>query len=309
MKAVKRLGLAQRILGTAGACAVVVGLLGVSNDAAAQATGIRSTKHNLSSTSAATNNRVTGTEAAGTGTAQVCVFCHTPHAAALGNSEAPPLWNKNIPSGPASQYTTYEQVGSATLDGLVTSVGSISVACLSCHDGVQAMDNMVNAPGSGLGDGAGNLGLGYTWTSPGGSVDADGKLVSGAAALGTDLRNDHPIGIQYCGGPGTLGPSGQCKDPDFVGHTNRTITTQNGTSVTQFWVDVSNDLVAGTPNTREKTDMPLYARVFTDSATPYPSVECGSCHDPHVDGTGSSGPTFLRVSNAGSNVCLACHIK
>ena len=48
-----------------------------------------------------------------------------------------------------------------------------------------------------------------------------------------------------------------------------------------------------------------------------PAVECASCHDPHVSegqaGPGptspSAGKTFLRISNDGSAVCLACHTK
>ena len=42
-------------------------------------------------------------------------------------------------------------------------------------------------------------------------------------------------------------------------------------------------------------------------------VECGSCHDPHGVPSGGNGsaflPTFLRVTNAGSAVCLTCHNK
>ncbi|MBI3593131.1 MAG: hypothetical protein HY099_06610 [Nitrospirae bacterium] len=34
-------------------------------------------------------------------------------------------------------------------------------------------------------------------------------------------------------------------------------------------------------------------------------VECPSCHDPHDP----SRNTFLRKSNAGSALCLTCHIK
>lgn len=38
---------------------------------------------------------------------------------------------------------------------------------------------------------------------------------------------------------------------------------------------------------------------------------CSSCHDVHgtTDGSGNPIPTFLRVDNAGSNLCLTCHIK
>lgn len=36
-------------------------------------------------------------------------------------------------------------------------------------------------------------------------------------------------------------------------------------------------------------------------------VECGSCHDPHNDGAGTS--KLLQVDNAGSALCLTCHNK
>ena len=48
------------------------------------------------------------------------------------------------------------------------SVGSVSLACLSCHDGAQAMDNLINAPGSGGYDvtGGGTFAL-YAHLQPG----------------------------------------------------------------------------------------------------------------------------------------------
>jgi predicted CXXCH cytochrome family protein len=49
--------------------------------------------------------------------------------------------------------------------------------------------------------------------------------------------------------------------------------------------------------------MILYRRNFT--AATGPSVECGSCHDPH----NYTNPTFLRVANNTSNLCLSCHTK
>ncbi|MBK8767589.1 MAG: hypothetical protein IPM01_24440 [Burkholderiaceae bacterium] len=87
----------------------------------------------------------------------------------------------------------------------------------------------------------------------------------------------------------------------------------NGTQV--FWVNTDG----GNPN-REKTDMILYNRTFFQNvngqgAGSGPSVECASCHDPHVSEGASAangqvaGATFLRISNAGSAVCLACHVK
>lgn len=258
--------------------------------------GIANTKHNLSSGGNVNNVRTTA------GTDEICVFCHTPHAA---NTSAPaPLWNKNLP---ATSYTTYATLNSTTIDGAFTTVGSVSLACLSCHDGTQAMDNVINSPGSGgyAADGGGATGLGWTWNtgSVAGRVDIDGKMTNAAttlAMLGTDVSNDHPIGIQYCGGgPTSATPAGTCKDADFKAPANATI---NGNLV--WWVDTT----VGTTGTREKSDMILYSRSF--SGTTSPSVECASCHDPHVEsGTGSAGATFLRISNTGSNVCLACHTK
>ena len=75
---------------------------------------------------------------------EVCVFCHTPHGADTGASA--PLWNKTLPT---STYQRYSSFGTATLDGAEAPVGSVSLACLSCHDGSQAMDVVINKPGSG----------------------------------------------------------------------------------------------------------------------------------------------------------------
>jgi len=263
--------------------------------------GIANTKHNLSPSSAAGNNRV----AAAGGTDEICVFCHTPHAA---DTTAPvPLWNKRLTTG--ATYTTYATLNSSSIDGEILPVGSISLACLSCHDGTQAMDNIINAPGSGGYDvtGGGANGLGFTWS--GTRVDVDGKMTNTATSLsmlGNDLSNDHPIGIQYCGGGmDNTGAITGCRDQDFNPATTATI---NGNQV--FWIDT------GAPGTKQRTDLPLYVRPGEATATG-PLVECGSCHDPHVS-TGQAGPTgtgrvagetFLRVSNANSAVCTACHVK
>ena len=135
--------------------------------------GIADTRHNLGSgPGPAGRNQVSDT-------AEVCVFCHTPHGADV-NAPAP-LWNKRLgaagaPAG-GGTYTTYASLQTPSLDGAVAAVGSISIACLSCHDGTQAMDNIINAPGSGglLADGGGNDGRAYTWT--GATVSAAGNVL------------------------------------------------------------------------------------------------------------------------------------
>ena len=273
------MGLFARFLAAA---TLVVGALGAQT-VHAQATGIKDTKHNLGSTSLAGNNQTSAT-------AEICVFCHTPHAS--NTNVKAPLWNKPTNAG---SYTTYTTATSSTIDGAVDMNG-ISLACLSCHDGTQAMDAVVNAPGSGLG--SGRLGTDGQWT---GTRQSNG-LLTGVANLGQDLSNDHPVGIQYCGGGISTGSAsatgvstGTCADGDFNAPSNTAISTTR-----VWWVDTPN---VGTANVREKTDMILYARAPA-SGNFQPYVECASCHDPH-----STNTTFLRVQNTGSQVCLACHNK
>lgn len=251
--------------------------------------GISNTKHNLSSGGPGPNKT--------SSTDQICVFCHTPHGSDI--SAPVPLWNKALPAG--TSFTTYAALNSSSIDGEILTVGSVSLACLSCHDGTQAMDNILNAPGSGgyTSGGGGATGLNYTWTS--GAQTLSGSPIPN---LGKDLRNDHPIGIEYCGG-GITGSgttvSGSCKDGDF----KRTeMATKNTSSGQVFWVDTSG----GVTGTREKTDMILYTRSFS-GAVNRPSVECASCHDPHVESKGSDNIMFMRVTTAGSAICLACHTK
>jgi hypothetical protein len=279
--------LVARSLATA---ALMIGL-GVSGSASA---GIANTKHNLSTTGTQANHVTAGTAAN-----QICVFCHTPHGA--DTSQAVPLWNKKLPT---STYQTYDQLNTSSLDGEVLSVGSVSLACLSCHDGTQAMDNLINAPGSGGYNAAGARPGDWTWTA---AVGASGLMPAGVTNLGTDLRNDHPIGIQYCGG-GLTGSSttlnGVCKDLDFIGGTlsaGKQVQTATINSNQVFWVEVNS-----TPG-RQKDDIALYTRTFTAGAGP--SVECASCHDPHVESKGTDNIAFMRVTTDGSQICLSCHVK
>lgn len=263
-----------------GSLFAVAGLLLAGISAQAQVVG---SQHDLTA-----NGTAQATTAV---TDQVCVFCHTPHG---GDVNAPvPLWNKVL--GAPGAYTRYSTLATPTFDSAEAPVGSVSLACLSCHDGTQAMDVVLNRPGSG----------GYD--ANGAQIDpANIGPMTGSPVpmLGTDLSNDHPISMQYGGGgadandndgtaPGPLG------DPDFVLPEKATI---NGQPI--WWVDSA----VGSPATREKTDMLLYTRA--DLGVQQPFVECGSCHDPHNSSTGNaSSVSFLRIANTASQVCTACHIK
>lgn len=282
--------------GLAGLAAKLLAVVAIALGAGGAYAGIANTKHNLGADNAQNENYMT------TGTTEICVFCHTPHAS--NTAVKAPLWNKPVAAG--TSYTTYTTATSATIEGSVDMSG-ISLACLSCHDGTQAMDTMINKPGSGGYNAAGSTITGGVWTGArqsGGAMRNAGEFIS---MLGTDLTNDHPVGIQYCGGGVNTGSAsttdastGSCRDGDFNAPQNGLIGGHRA-----WWVDTS----VGTAGTRQKTDMILYARAPTlsgdaTSGNFQPFVECASCHDPHTENA-----TFLRIPNTQSAVCLACHNK
>jgi predicted CXXCH cytochrome family protein len=195
---------------------------------------------------------------------EICAFCHTPMG--LEGRAVVPQWNRALPS-PAT-YQTYDMLGSTRLTGKVAPVGSVSLACLSCHDGAQAMSAMINTPRSG-------------------------------SHPGTDLRNDHPVGVRYGGGGITASaPGASPHNPDFRAPQSAVLN-----DVRVWWIGTGPDATG----TRRKSDLALYTRKRTDGSTGQtddePFVECASCHDPHSDKA-----LFLRISNAHSALCLSCHL-
>jgi predicted CXXCH cytochrome family protein len=103
----------------------------------AGATSIKGTKHDLSASGA--NNGVYN----GTGT-QICVYCHTPHNA---RTEAP-IWNRN--NGTAFAITAYQLYSGLKMANTSIKTGfttdSISLFCMSCHDGSSLGGQVRNVP-------------------------------------------------------------------------------------------------------------------------------------------------------------------
>lgn len=251
---------------------------------------------------------------------EVCVYCHTPHGA--NTSAAAPLWNRLLPT---TTYTTYDQLNTSTLTQTVSQPGAASLPCLSCHDGSQAVDAIINMPGSGQYDAAArpwtyvattgtrkstnHAGFGVSYTNAGvvGGMFGVGTScmschnpISGTGQpgdatdftvfnIGADLRNDHPVGVNF---PTTSGAGTDWNTPG--GSVTR------GSVVTKFFDENTNDRM-------DKGDIRLYGS-GSDSR-----VECASCHDPHGVPSGGTGstmfPTFLRKTNTGSTVCMTCHNK
>ena len=237
---------------------------------------------------------------------EVCVYCHTPHGA--NSNVAAPLWNRTMK---ATTYQTYDLLNTASLTQPVTQPGINSLTCLSCHDGQTAVDSIINMPGSGRYSQAQetteNTAFLNSWNDSRGPDATVHLRLSGseclvchssgagfvgagasdftASALGTDLRNDHPVGIRF---PTSAGPGTDFKDPPRK-------------EVRLAYFDSNGNSRADTNEIRMYNTGDGY------------EVECASCHDPH--GVPSAGPgspfnaTFLRITNAGSAVCITCHAK
>ena len=254
---------------------------------------------------------------------EVCVYCHTPHGANNSSGAGMPLWNRTV--NPGLSYILYsEPEGSAptTLqlagEQTVTHPGPASLTCLSCHDGVTAIDSIINMPGSGgyssMQEMAVNTGFLDGWVQTnsaahlglqgcatechngvgpaefanfviGAGVNADGTIRAQSGNV-VDLSDDHPVGVLY---PTAL--------------------------TSQAWVDF-REMDVEVPGRYAFFD-DGNGRADKDEIRVYDSgdgfeVECASCHDPHGvpdDANISFIPSFLRVSNADSTLCLACHVK
>lgn len=141
---------------------------------------IAATKHNLS---------MTGTGVHSDNQTEICIFCHTPHAAIKNNNI--PLWNHTL-----STVTSYGVYTSPSFDGAgtISDLGNVtevnataSNLCLSCHDGTVAINSFANPsnanPGTNMVGGSG--------------ANFDLMPTGAATNLGNDLTNDHPVNFTF----------------------------------------------------------------------------------------------------------------
>jgi len=177
-------------------------------------------------------------KAKGWGTTEICVFCHTTHNSNITVVNAP-LWNH------AMTVATFQPYSSTTMQATPVpgQPTGLSKLCLSCHDGTVAIDSYGGRTGT--------------------------NFVSGGTLVGTDLRNDHPIGFNY--DPTLATADGGLKNPNTA---------------------VSGVTASGTIN----------ADLLANSN----KMECSSCHDVHNTFNISK---LLVKSNASSALCLTCHVK
>ena len=140
---------------------------------------------------------------------RICIYCHHPHnsipAADMPNGYSP-LWNRNLSTTTFAGYSNGLDGGvttgsdkrhnlNAAVEGGGTAIAGVSLLCMSCHDGVVAMNAYSQVSGSldGAGDGAGGNLSGRT-------SGFDGQNMAGRGYSGTivtDMSNHHPMGFDY----------------------------------------------------------------------------------------------------------------
>lgn len=170
---------------------------------------------------------------------EICKPCHTPHFA-VGSFPYAPLLNHALTT---ATYTMFD----GTTGTAEVNIDARSRLCMSCHDGTVALDSFGGMTG--------------------------GNFIPGSARIGTDLRDDHPIGSEAI-------------------YPTTTSTSFNPQ-------DASHNVVFAGRSLR------LRSWVNPSGTTEY-VVGCTTCHTVH--NTGNYGH-MLRFSNQSSNLCLTCHIK
>ncbi|MBI5647452.1 MAG: hypothetical protein HY962_11015 [Ignavibacteriae bacterium] len=258
------------------------------------AQSIVGTKHNLSAGSSATIKA--GTES------ELCVFCHTPHSA----QTTAPLWNRDQPS---STYTLYSSDMLSSLSYTSPSQpGLRSRLCLSCHDGTIAIGSVYRTAS------------GTTPISMTGGVTT---MPTGAGGnLGTDLRNDHPVGHAYSA---SLDPQLVTRSWPWTGNVLLEPNSSSGRiecitchdahkNQNGYFLQMSNSNAAlctychtmsGWSGSLviHRTSTQTYTPAG-GSATTIGEWACRSCHKSHGAG---SGPYILRFAEEATCLQSACH--
>ena len=272
---------------------------------------IAKTKHNFSASPAfpVTLDTNQTRDVRATQEPQICVFCHTPHAADTGIG---PLWNRELPSQNYDMYVSGSfdagrpglnpQSQSQALPGPPNGVSKL---CLSCHDGTMAIGavNVLNGRETDKSGATAEIAMRGTAGQIGTMPVGEGASTGFTRNLGIDLTNDHPISVRYDASLAAI--DGEMNYPNLE-------------------PDIIVRGVDPWPASNTQRTRTEYIHLEPDSGTTTGGlVQCNSCHDPHVR---STDPTenikFLRLNRfqkldpqannfrpADDIICLACHDK
>jgi len=246
--------------------------------------GIKNSKHDLSSLTGLDTWYPSITGAGADPLDRVCIWCHAPHHTMVTGDSAGinylPLWNHEVTH---QTYTVYESSfegegpTASGLDGVGTAhnneqfadrhllnavshgnlgqPGGVSRLCLSCHDGSVAVNEYGRDPQR-------------EYSQSGGGAKINAQWMIGGNPYG--LLNHHPIGFNYLA---VAAVDDEIADP----------TTPISGSGTAEMTTIGSLLYNGG------------------------QMECVTCHDVH--NSKNTGETFLWVSDRQSAFCLTCHLK
>ncbi len=280
-------------------CVLVCAVLSSGSAFGGRISDIRGTSHNLSAVndgaSTPSGGSVPNRTVKATTETQICVFCHTPHGATLGPM---PLWNRKLSN---AQYTVYtsSSLDANAIQGSLDQPGGSSKLCLSCHDGTLAIGsvNVLN----GLGSAVQQQSITMDGTDPGDFMPASGAATGYTRNLGIDLRNDHPISVDY-----TLTLANRDGELRSVNGTTQKDTTTGGA-------------IIGVLSQGYRPKAPLEPTGTGNVG----QIQCATCHDPHIRETDQTmgNQKFLRLNrfqqaspttvyNSVNDIsCVACHDK
>lgn len=205
-------------------------------------------------------------------TAELCAFCHIPHNAPSTKQ----LWNRAA-SAQANGWLAGNTTSAGTPLPLQGSLSAPTNQCLSCHDGSVAMSNVSWYHGVGP-----NTTIPGTWSLNGGKI-LNTSYAFMPADFNTAGNANHPVSIPMGNGAQYNSITSKAPAGDYY-------------AASTSCVGVSLCPTGTTTNANQ-------VRLYGTQANP--GVECGSCHDPHQ----TAYSLFLRISNASSALCLACHNK
>lgn len=214
--------------------------------------GIVGSSHDMSNTSGALTGASATTASYATVDTQkrICVYCHHPHNALSAGTNGggrtgtdaavgaySPLWNRTTSTTALAGYDNGIMMGNTDASDSQhhlnagtagTSISGVSLLCMSCHDGVTAMNAYSVTSGSTQNKGA-NEGV-------------SGAITSTAAFKG-DMNNHHPMGFSYA--------AVQATDEEIAGVDTIMVPDQNaGSMVTSGSVKIG-DLLYGANKTME----------------------------------------------------------
>jgi hypothetical protein len=201
-----------------------------------------------------------------------CLYCHTPHNS---DGAGTPLWNKeHIPTDSSGWkpyvWATPTNKGIAITDPLQ----GPTRLCMSCHDGVTAIDQHGGALPNG--------GTGFM------SLEA-------AVGRNKDLTDDHPIGFSYS---------------EAVSRRNNSVSQELVDPSQAFATGITISEKAGSYNNVIRNGK----RAIKDVLYGGDIVTCSSCHDVHncnnaIPDPGHYYNYLVWAKEENSLLCLSCHIK